>query len=211
MKMLNHVLFIQYEYGMQSARACSHNNDTTTSLKLSHICIHLQRYNIIAHPQHIKVLKHFVYIQYKRGMQSAVVCSLNHDTTPSFKLSYHNTFFQKFTATFTDYSDRVHPYAPHPQYMKVLILHIQYECVMQSVVVCSLDYARQHHSGSVIPDFSKNHLHWQRYNNVRVHPYVHPQHIKVLKYFCISNMDYMTNLYSDTYHSSVEELVRVSH
>jgi hypothetical protein len=35
-----------------------------------------------AHPQHLKVLKHFVYIQYRCGMQSMGVCSLNlnHDT-----------------------------------------------------------------------------------------------------------------------------------
>ena len=34
-----------------------------------------------AHPQHINVLKHFLYIQYGCGMQSVVVYSLNHDTT----------------------------------------------------------------------------------------------------------------------------------
>ena len=40
------------------------------------------------HPQHIKVLKHFVniYKQYGSGMQSEVVYSLNHDLTASLAL-----------------------------------------------------------------------------------------------------------------------------
>ena len=33
-----------------------------------------------AHPQHLKVLKYFLYIQYGCGMQSMGVCSLKHDT-----------------------------------------------------------------------------------------------------------------------------------
>jgi hypothetical protein len=39
----------------------------------------------------MKVLKHFLYIQYGCGMQSVVVYSLNHDTTMSFGLT---PFFQ---------------------------------------------------------------------------------------------------------------------
>jgi hypothetical protein len=35
------------------------------------------------HPQHIKVLKHFVYIWNGCGMQSTRVWSLNHDLTSS--------------------------------------------------------------------------------------------------------------------------------
>jgi hypothetical protein len=47
---------------------------------------HLHRYNSVrvhpyAHPQHMKVLKHFAYFQHGCGMQSMVVDSLNHDTT----------------------------------------------------------------------------------------------------------------------------------
>jgi hypothetical protein len=38
-----------------------------------------------AHPQHLKVLKHFAYIQYGCGMQSMRVFSLNHDTATSFR------------------------------------------------------------------------------------------------------------------------------
>jgi len=38
-----------------------------------------------AHPQHLKVLQHFVYIQYGCGMQSMRVFSLNHDTALSYR------------------------------------------------------------------------------------------------------------------------------
>jgi hypothetical protein len=37
-----------------------------------------------AHPQHMNVLKHFIYLQYGCGMQFGTSCSLNHDTTTSF-------------------------------------------------------------------------------------------------------------------------------
>ncbi len=40
----------------------------------------------ISQPQHMKVLKHFIYFQYGCGMQLAVVYSLNHDTATSFGL-----------------------------------------------------------------------------------------------------------------------------
>jgi hypothetical protein len=38
-----------------------------------------------AHPQHLKVLKLFVYIQYGCGMKSMRVFSLNHDTVTSYR------------------------------------------------------------------------------------------------------------------------------
>jgi len=41
-----------------------------------------------AHPQHLKVLKHFVYIQDGCGMQSMGVFSLNHDTATSYRLGH---------------------------------------------------------------------------------------------------------------------------
>ena len=39
-----------------------------------------------AHPQHMKVLKHFLCVQCWCGMQSVVVYSLNHDTITLFGL-----------------------------------------------------------------------------------------------------------------------------
>jgi len=37
-----------------------------------------------AHPQHLKVLKLFIYIQNGYGMQSMRIFSLNHDTATSY-------------------------------------------------------------------------------------------------------------------------------
>ncbi len=60
---------------------------------------HLYKHNSVrvhqyAHPQLIKVLKHFVYKWYECGMQSMGVCNLNHDITTLLGLS-HALNFQK--------------------------------------------------------------------------------------------------------------------
>ena len=94
-----------------------------------------------AHPQHIKVLKHFVYIQYGCGIQSEASCSLNHDTTTSFGFG-HTAIFQNLAPTpHRYYSVRVNPYA-RSQHIKVLkhIVYIQYGCGMQSGASCSLNH-----------------------------------------------------------------------
>jgi hypothetical protein len=57
---------------------------------------HLQMYNSIrmpsyAHPQHLNMLKHCVYIQYGCGMQLMGVGSLNHDTPTSYRLGHTPT------------------------------------------------------------------------------------------------------------------------
>ncbi len=66
---------------------------------------HLHKYSSVRvhpylHPQHIKVLNHFVYIWYGCGMPSEAVCSLNHDTTTTFGLT-HTPTFQKIIPTCT--------------------------------------------------------------------------------------------------------------
>jgi len=38
----------------------------------------------------------------------------------------------------------------------------------------------QHHTG-----LAKTHPHLHTYYNIRMHPYAHPQHLKVLKYFVL--------------------------
>ncbi len=94
-----------------------------------------------ANPQHLKVLKHFVYIQYGCGMQSMGVCSLNHETATSYRLG-HTPFSLKFTPTNTcNTAIRMHPYA-NPQHLKVLKLcvYTQYGCGMQSMGACSLNH-----------------------------------------------------------------------
>jgi hypothetical protein len=110
LKVLKHCVYIQYGYGcgMHLMGVCSLNHDTTTSL-LGHTPFsqkfhpHLHMYYSIrmnpyayAHPQHLRVLKHFVYIQYGCGMHLMGVCSFNHDTTSSLGLG-HTTVFLKFT------------------------------------------------------------------------------------------------------------------
>ena len=50
------------------------------------------RAHTYAHPQHIKVLKHFVYIWYGCGMQSEADCSLNNETTIPFALTHTPIF-----------------------------------------------------------------------------------------------------------------------
>ncbi len=67
---------------------------------------HLHRYNSVrvhpySHPQHMKVLKHLMYIKCRFEMQSAVVFSLNHDTASSFGLRL-TPIFQTFAPTCTD-------------------------------------------------------------------------------------------------------------
>jgi hypothetical protein len=106
----------------------------------------LHRHNSVrvdpyAHSQHIKVLKHFVYIWYGCGMQSMGVWSLNHDITTSLGL-IHTPNIQKFTpALHRHNSVRVDPYA-HSQHIKVLklFIYIYYGCGMQSTGVWSLNY-----------------------------------------------------------------------
>ena len=113
--------------------------------QLSKIRPHLHRYNSVrvypyAHPQHMKVLNHFIHIQCGCGMQSMVVYSLNHTTT-SFGL-HLTPIFQNLAPTCTDNSvQRVHPYA-HSQHMKVLkhVVSFQNGCGRQSVVAYSLNH-----------------------------------------------------------------------
>ncbi len=82
---------------MQSGVVCSLNNDTTRSFSL-HLTpifqnldppLHHYNYTCVrvhpnTFPQHMKVLKPFIYIYYGCAMQSGVVYSLNKVTTTSF-------------------------------------------------------------------------------------------------------------------------------
>jgi len=115
LKVLKRFVYTQYGCGMHSMGVFSLNHDTAiaTSYRIGHshtphfpkIHLHLHMYYSIrmhpyAHPQHLKVLKHFVYTQYGCGMHSMGVCSLNHDTTTSYRLG-HTPVFLKFTPTCT--------------------------------------------------------------------------------------------------------------
>ncbi len=143
--MLKYFVYIQYGCGIQSEASCGLNHDTTMSFRFGHNPIfqnlaptphryYSVRVTPYAHSQHIKVLKHIVYIQYGCGMQSEASCSLNHDTPVSFGFA-HTPIFQNLAQTpYRNYSVRVNPYA-HSQHIKVLKLkqfaYIQYGCEMQ--------------------------------------------------------------------------------
>ena len=97
LKVLKHFAYIHYGCGMQSMGVCSLIQDTTIQAQpypsFPKIHPHLHMYYGIrvysyAHPQHLKVLKHFVYIQYGCGMQSKGVFSLYHDTATSYRLGH---------------------------------------------------------------------------------------------------------------------------
>jgi hypothetical protein len=132
---------------MQSEASCSLNHDATTSFRFAHTPIfqnwaptphwyYSVRVNPYTHSQHIKVLKHIIYIQYGCGMQSEASCSLNHDTPASFGFAQTPIFQNLAPTPLRNYSVRVNPYV-HSQHIKVLKLkhfvYIQYECEMQSL------------------------------------------------------------------------------
>jgi len=107
LKVFTHFVYIQYGCGKQSMGIWSLNHDTKTSYRLGHTPVSLKftptctsimaiRVYPYAHPQHLKVLKHFVYIHCGCGMHSIGVCSLNHDFTTSYRLG-HTPLFLKFT------------------------------------------------------------------------------------------------------------------
>jgi hypothetical protein len=138
-----------------------------------------------AHPQHLKVLKHFPYIQYGCWMQSMGVCSLNHDTATSYRLGY-TPFPLKSPPTCTcNTAIMMHLYA-HPQHLKVLkhFPYIEYGCWMQSMGVCSLnhDTATSYRLGHT-PFPQKSPPTCTCNTAIMMHPYAHPQHLKVLKLF----------------------------
>jgi hypothetical protein len=174
------------------------NHDITTSLGLGLSSIFLTstpalhrrnsvRVHPYAYPQHIKVLKHFLYIWHGCGMHSKRVWSLNHDITTSRGLGLSSIVLTSTPALHRSSSVRVHPYA-YPRHIKVLkhFLYIWHGCGMHSKRVWSLNHDITTSRGlglSSIVLKSTPDLH--RCNSVRVHPYAYayPQHIKVLKHF----------------------------
>ncbi len=133
---------------MQFKELCNLNHDFTTSLGLSHtpnfskIYPYLQRHISVrlhphVHPQHIKVLKHILYIWNGCGMQSMGLCNLNHDFTTSLRLSHTPNFPKIYPHHQRHFSVRVHPNV-HPQHIKVL-KHIVYTIWMRGAVYRGLE------------------------------------------------------------------------
>ncbi len=108
---LKHFVYIQYGCGIHSKGGCilyhhtqqpnlvlsqhtptpnlkMHPPITSTPVLHMYYGIRVHPYPYCVHPQHIKVLKHFVYIQYGCGIKSKACCSLNNDITTSFRLRF---------------------------------------------------------------------------------------------------------------------------
>ncbi len=119
-------------------------------------------------------------------MQSAVVWRLNHDTTISF--GFHLTQFPKFGPhpLHRYNSVRVHPYAHNTAYEDANTLFI-HSIWIRDAVSSGLQPQPWHHTviwAMPYPNFPKFGPHpLHSYNSVIVHPYAHPQHMKVLKHF----------------------------
>ena len=87
-------------------------------------------------------------------MQSMVVCSLNHDTTTSLRLSHAPIVLKIHPHLYGHNSVRMHPYA-HPQHLKVpkhFISNIDVGCSLWGFAASTI--ILQHHTGSAIPQFS---------------------------------------------------------
>jgi hypothetical protein len=142
-----------------------------------------------AHPQRIKVLKHFVYIWHGCGVDSKWVWSLNHDITASLRLCPTPIFQNSPPDLHRHNSVRVPPYA-HPRHIKMLMLkhfvYIWHWCGMHSKRVWTLNHDITTSLGLGLSSiFLKSTPALHRRNSVRVHPYpyAHPRQIKVLKHF----------------------------
>ncbi len=127
------------------------------------LCHHRHRYNSVrmhpyAHPQYMMVLKHFIYIQYGCGMQSAVVYSLNHDTTMSFGLRL-TPISKKLAPTCTGIAITVQGCTNMPNHSIWRCSNTLYTSNMD--VGCSQQWftastmTPQRHLGSTIPQYSK--------------------------------------------------------
>jgi hypothetical protein len=158
------------------------------------------------HPQHHKVLKYFAYIQYGCGVQSLRVCSLNHDTSTSYRLG-HTPFFLKFTPTCTCNTAMMDaPIYPSTASQGAQILLV-YLIWMWDAVNGGLQPQPWHRNiiqARPYPIFPKIHPLLHMSYSIRVYPYAHPQHLKVLKHcvFDLAGIDTFSTLPADlTYFS----------
>ena len=140
----------------------------------SYYSVIIQSYD---HPKHVEVLKHLVCIKYECGTQS------EGGFTQAW---HHNTSFRPILPRFTKIwhctSFTMPPYV-HPQHIKVIkhFFYVYYECGMQSVWACSLNY---HDTTTPLrpptcPNFPKFGSTVNRCSVIRVvhpYPYTHPQH-----------------------------------
>jgi hypothetical protein len=117
------------------------------------------RVHSYAHSLHIKVLKHFVCIQYRCGMQSGAVFSVHHDSTASLGLTAHTCphFPWNWHPPTQVLQCKGTPICSSAAYQgaKTLCL-IQYRCEMQSAGVCSLNHDTTASSGLAHAPYYQN-------------------------------------------------------
>jgi len=173
---------------MHSKQVWSLNHDITTSLGLGLSSIFLKstpdlpRHNSVrvdscAHPQHIMVLKHFVYIWQGCGMHSKQVWSLNHEITTSLRRCPTPIFLNSTPDLHRYNSGRAYAHSWHIKLLKHFV-YIWHGCGMHSKQVWSLNHdittsLRLRHT----PIFLNSTPDLHRRNSVRVDPFAHPQHI----------------------------------
>ncbi len=118
------------------------NCQNLTQLQLCNKGIRAHSY---AYIPHWKMLKHFIYIYYGCGKQSAVVYSLNQNIWHHFHLTVAKNR-KNLTQLWQCNGERVHSYAyvPHKKVEKHFI-HVHYGCGKQSKVDYSLTMTSWHH------------------------------------------------------------------
>jgi hypothetical protein len=149
------------------------------------------RFHPCAHPQHMNVLKHFIYLYIGCWMQSAGLCSLNHDTTTSIGSTLPQLYKNKFPTSAHPHGynslSKVAPIRLSTAYQGAKTLHIHPIWMWDAVSGGPQPQPWFHNIiwfNLTTPFFQKitpPHLH--RCYSVRVHPYAHPQIMKVLKHF----------------------------
>ena len=113
--------------------SCHHFHSTVTqncqNLTQLQLCSNSVRVHSYAYVPHWKMLKHFRYIHYGCGKQSALVYSLNHYIMASFPLDCHRNCQNLTQLQLCSSSARVHSYAyaPHWKMLKYFI-YVQYGC-----------------------------------------------------------------------------------
>jgi hypothetical protein len=110
-----------------------------------------------AYTQHIKVPKHFVYIQYGYGIQSGACCGLNNHCKGG-------------------------PICPYTAYQGAKTSNMDMGSSLEPVVVSIMTL--KHHLGSGLPPTPpKKKLSAQSKDSVRVESYAHSHYVKVPKHF----------------------------
>ena len=146
-------------------------------------CYYGVRIHSYVHPQHGKVLNHFIFILDESRIQSGVNLGLNHVIVLWFVLSdYPKSAIS--TPLHCYYGVRIHSHV-HPQHGKVLkhFIYTLDESLIQSRVNLGLNHVIVVWFVPSVYQESVTSTPLHCYYGVRIHSHVHPQHGKVLNHF----------------------------